>query len=212
MIITDTVVQLLQQYQEKMNTQTKSEEVLKTDLYNCDKCFGSGYIWKDYYQLPTKCSCFMNEINQKEKERMEEIFSSMYKNCTFDNYKIENDWQRKVYDSAKKYLELPNDFSYSILGQSGCGKTHIVVSIAKEMIKKGRNVQMMIYPEFMLRIKSKLGCDGGYDENIKPYKYADVLIIDDLFKGAVKNSKPNETELSIMFDLIDYRYRAQKIH
>lgn len=111
---------------------------------------------------------------------------------------------------AKRYLECPNDFSILLLGQSGCGKTHIAVSIAKELFKKGRNVQMMVYPEFMLRIKNKLGADGGYDETVRQYKYADVLVIDDLFKGAVRNNKPNETELSIVFDLIDYRYRTQR--
>ena len=33
-----------------------------------------------------------------------------------------------------------------------------------------------------------------------------VLIVDDLFKGMLRQGKTNESDLGIMFDLINYRY------
>jgi DNA replication protein DnaC len=38
---------------------------------------------------------------------------------------------------------------------------------------------------------------------------APVLLVDDLFKGATKDGKINESEMRIMFELINHRYLKQ---
>lgn len=80
---------------EKTILQKQSENHSTMDLFNCSKCDNFGYIWEQANTLPRKCDCYKNLLNLKDKERMEEIFSNMYKNCTFDNFKATSDWQQE---------------------------------------------------------------------------------------------------------------------
>lgn len=91
--------------------------------------------------------------------------------------------------------------SFLIVGQSGSGKTHLCQAIFKELIQKDVFIKPMIYREKIIELKQSIN-DVEYTKEMQRLKNADVLFIDDLFKGGF-----TESDIRIMFELIDYRYR-----
>lgn len=185
----------------------KIQTLQTSQEFKCKKCQDFKYIWKDYNTLPEKCTCYVEELTEKQMQRMEQTFANTYKECTFENYKVAEAWQNRMYETSKKFV-TDDKQALLLLGQSGTGKTHLAVSVAKELMKKGTYVEMMVYPEFILSIKSKML--DGYTELIEKYKTCSILIIDDFLKHTIRNGKVNETDLGIMFDVLDYRYRNHK--
>ena len=59
----------------------------------------------------------------------------------------------------------------------------------------------MPYREVVTKLKQNMIDEVYYQNEIAKYKNAPVLLIDDLFKGKV-----NETDINIMFEIVNYRY------
>lgn len=101
--------------------------------------------------------------------------------------------------------------SIAFLGQVGSGKTHLSIAIANVLMKKNIGVRYMQYREDIMRIKQSAMDEEAYAREINKYKTATVLLIDDLFKGAVQKNRMgyeyvNEADLRAMFEIINYRY------
>jgi len=86
-------------------------------------------------------------------------------------------------------------------GQVGSGKTHLSIALALNFIKKGINVVYMPYRDVVTRIKQNMLDKEYYKKQLSKFQLADILLIDDLFKGKV-----NETDINIMFEVVNYRY------
>jgi DNA replication protein DnaC len=65
----------------------------------------------------------------------------------------------------------------------------------------------MPYREAITQIKQVINDEEEYQAQMNKLKNAPVLLIDDLFKWATKDGKVNESELRIMFELINFRYQ-----
>ena len=131
------------------------------------------------------------------------------KNCnmTFANFNEWNEYAARAKSIAIAYFNyFPRDRNKrenSILfcGQVGSGKTHLAISIALNLIKKNYKVVYMPYRDIITKLKQSI-CDADvYLELIDKFKKAEVLLIDDLYKGKI-----NETDVNIMFEIINYRY------
>jgi len=101
--------------------------------------------------------------------------------------------------------------SIAFLGQVGSGKTHLSIAIANELMKQNVGVRYMQYREDVMRIKQSVVDDVAYNKEVSKYKNATVLLVDDLFKGAVHKNRMgyeyvNEADLRAMFEIINYRY------
>jgi DNA replication protein DnaC len=59
----------------------------------------------------------------------------------------------------------------------------------------------MQYREAITALKQNMLDEYYYQREISKYKNATVLLIDDLFKGKI-----TETDINIMFEIINYRY------
>lgn len=94
--------------------------------------------------------------------------------------------------------------SIALLGQVGSGKTHLCMSIANKLLGDGIGVVYMSYRDAIALIKK---AQWGDEENkeLKKYKNAQVLYIDDLFKG-----KNTETDINLIFELVNHRYLTKK--
>lgn len=64
----------------------------------------------------------------------------------------------------------------------------------------------MQYREAITNLKQLITDDFEYQQALNRYKTASVLLIDDIFKGAINQGRVNESEMRIMFELINYRY------
>ncbi len=104
------------------------------------------------------------------------------------------------YITSKAYKQAK---SVMILGKVGSGKTHLAMAIANNLLAKGVMVKYLDYRGFMTQVKQSLIDKDEYQKLIESTKSADVLYIDDLYKGKI-----TDTDINIMFEIINTRYLA----
>lgn len=93
--------------------------------------------------------------------------------------------------------------SLILCGNPGCGKSHLLLAIANNLIRRRVNVVYFPYREIIMEIKQNIMNGQVYSEMINKYKKSEVLLIDDLFKGQITQS-----DINVMFEIINYRYMS----
>src|SRR5690349_17745755 len=106
----------------------------------CPVCEGSGYVFHEDGAAPCKCTQ-MREL--EAKYRLANI-PRKFLNKELSGYVAGNQKQKEILAGAKGFLKTfrGNDHSQPgkgmlMTGREGTGKTHLAVSILKEVIKKG---------------------------------------------------------------------------
>lgn len=146
------------------------------------------------------CEC----RERKEYERILENsgISEAFRQKTLKDYKATNEITRKARGIAFEYASKFNgEGSIGFLGQVGAGKTHLSIAVANALMSKNIGVLYMQYRESITALKQNMLDEYYYQREISKYKNATVLLIDDLFKGKI-----TETDINIMFEIINYRY------
>lgn len=193
--------------------QQKTMETSTSKKYECTECRDTLWIpMGDNNFAPCKC----REVKQARRIIEKSGISSAFESKTIRDYVPKDESQKRARGIAIEYIqhfeEIRNRRNNSImlLGQPGSGKTHLTIAIANALLKAGVAVRYMQYREAMTAIKQVINDDIGYANIMNPWKNTPVLLIDDLYKGVLRNGRANESELSIMFDLINHRYLTQK--
>ncbi|WP_318798482.1 DnaA ATPase domain-containing protein [Clostridium tanneri] len=75
------------------------------------------------------------------------------------------------------------------------------MAIGLNLLTKGIPVVYMSYRDEILKLKQNILDEEFYASSLKRYRLAEVLIIDDLFKGKI-----NESDINIIFEIVNYRY------
>ena len=88
-----------------------------------------------------------------------------------------------------------------LCGQVGAGKTHLGTACSMKLINQGVPVIYMGYREEITALKARIIDPDLYNREMNRYKRANVLFIDDFLKGKV-----TETDLNIIYEIINYRY------
>ena len=156
------------------------------------------------------------EQRQKELEWQIEVnkrncgMPAKYKHRTFDSFKetAENNYPFRV---AKAYAERFEEISAKeknglyISGPVGTGKTHMVASIANELLNTGVKVICMTSVDMLAKIRATFKTESGNDDEvIREFKTADLLIIDDLGK-----EKATEWSAQTIYAIINARYENE---
>lgn len=123
---------------------------------------------------------------------------------------------RTAYNTARNYVEQFDTIRQSennwlaLLGQVGCGKTHLTIGIANALMAQHIGVVYMPYRDEITRIKQVITDEAEYNRVMNRLKNAQVLVVDDLFKEALvtRNGEKvlNDSDLRIMFELLNHRY------
>ncbi len=190
------------------NSQMQSEKEQQESLYKCTKCKDTGYIITNKSHLQptmTPCRCYIADkvkrlwrnsgINTDDLEK------------SFKNFETWNEVSTKMKDTATNYFlrfeEIKAERVNSILlcGNPGSGKTHIALALANNFLKKDIRVVYMPYRDIVTSLKQNMIDEEYYKKTLSKYQTCEVLLLDDLYKGKV-----NETDVNIMFELINYRY------
>lgn len=195
-----------------VRTQIKTSTIGK---YECDKCKDEGVIViidNQGYESGKDCEC---RIKKRQLKILENSgISKAFREKTIDNYITDNDIRTKVKRAAIEYIENFNDKSFSILGQVGSGKTHITIAIANQLLNKGIVVKYAQYGTMINEILAAKNDIIQYNNITNPYKNARVLLIDDLYKGAITTwngeKKVNNRHIEVIFDILNYRYLNNK--
>jgi DNA replication protein DnaC len=196
---------------EQLKEMSKTEEYQSTHpriTYNCDKCKDNqGYVVvREGIEYYVRCDCF----NKTKTERLFKAsqITSEFRMKNFSKFDIT--WLDEIVRSAYKCAVSYNDRfdeirnkrqnSISLLGQSGSGKTHLLMAIANKLLDN--NVQVFYFPfvEGFNDLKSDF---DNLNNRIEKMQKAEVLFIDDLFKGRKDNT---QFQIEQMFAVVNYRY------
>ena len=173
--------------------------------YECNKCRDMMFvIQEDGSAKP--CECRAVRI-AKEKLKASGV-SEEFRKMRFENFDYSKSKETMLaYSTAKSYskkfeeLRVARKNSIMFCGQVGSGKTHLAMSIANILRDNCVGVIYMPYRSSITNLKQSILDDENYQKEINIYKNAQVLMIDDLFKGKI-----TESDINIIYEVLDYRY------
>lgn len=156
--------------------------------------------------IMTPCKCLeMDKVNRLWRSsgiNTEDLDKS------FKNFETWNKKSKEMKDKATNYYMRFNNIkserrnSIMFCGNPGSGKTHMALALANNFLKKnGIRVVYMPYRDIIGKLKRNMIDEEYYKSTLGKYQSAELLLIDDLFKGKI-----NETDINIMFELINHRY------
>lgn len=180
----------------EISTQTKSE-------YKCNICNDLEFIINGNEAIPCKCRA----LREHERRMNKSGIGDEFKSRTFGNYATETSNQAILKDSCMEYVKSKGwtTGGVCILGNVGSGKTHLAMAIANNLLAKGIEVVYVDYRSFISRMKQSLIDKDTYQSEIARLTEAEILYIDDLYKGKI-----TEVDSSVMFEIINSRYLAKK--
>lgn len=176
--------------------------------YDCPECRNKGLIVfiEDGFEIKRPCKCM--KVRDTLRRIHESGLSELLRACTFQNFETTEPFQEHMKRSALEFVKRKSG-CFVACGQSGCGKTHICTAIVGGMIKQGLSARYLVWREEASRLKSH-AADTDYPALITPYKQADVLYIDDLFKTK-ELSDISSADVKLAFELLDHRDRNHLI-
>lgn len=198
------------------NNSTKGN-LNESDGYDCPKCLNRGYflVSKDcgtyYDEVMVICKC--KSIRKALIRLADSGLKSVVSDYRFENYNTESEWQKKLLDTAKSFVDNGEGKWFFIGGQSGIGKSHLCTAIAISLLKRGNDVKYMIWQDEASNLKRAINNTPCANE-LEAYKNVDVLYIDDLFKTGREDGelqKPTLADIKLAFEILNTRIAKQKI-
>lgn len=178
-------------------------------LYKCSLCKDTGYIiipQEHTQDIFRPCKCI--EIEKAKQIWRNSGITPSDIDKSLDNFETWSDKSKEMKLKATRYLmrfdEIKENRRNSIMfcGNPGSGKTHLAIAIATTLLnKRHRKVVYMPYRDMITNLKQNMLDEEYYRKILSKYQTAEVLLIDDLYKGKI-----NESDINIMFELINYRY------
>ncbi|MBQ5317680.1 MAG: ATP-binding protein [Oscillospiraceae bacterium] len=158
-------------------------------IYTCPDCRDKGYINGE------RCSCFNKLLTRFAVEKLNS--EANMPECDFEHFSLDYykgtsnpncpDCHRKMTENLAFCKHYAQNFSLKsdslfILGQTGIGKTHISLSIAKEVSEKGYTVAYGSLLNYLRIIeKEHFGrTTNSENDTLQILIDADLLILDDL--------------------------------
>lgn len=177
-------------------------------IYKCDKCLDREYVIhtrEDGTQYATACEC--KAIREHERRLARSGIGDEFRARKLNNYKANTEGQKAMKSKCVEYLtsEAYKDTSMCILGAVGSGKTHLAMAISNRLLDLGIGVVYVDYRSFISEIKQSMLDKDFYQGEIRKLIEADVLYIDDLYKGKI-----TDTDINIMFEILNPRYLSHK--
>lgn len=124
--------------------------------------------------------------------------------CTFDTYETPHEWQKQALSKAKAFTGEQGKWFY-MGGTSGSGKTHLCTAIAGWFIQRGEETRYLQWRSDIPKLKALRNDSEAYGRGFREFAGAQVLYIDDFFKGNI-----TEADINIAYELINARYINRK--
>lgn len=156
-----------------------------------------------HFMQPCRCVETRRTIRRMQRSGLENIISDNL----FPKYEAVEPWQVTIKAAAMEYAKSLQGWFF-IGGQSGCGKTHLCTAICREELLRGKQVVYMMWRDEAPKLKAAVN-NEDYAAMVNPYKTAEFLYIDDLFKTGANNEArklPTGGDVNLAFEIINYRY------
>ncbi|MBQ7542571.1 MAG: ATP-binding protein [Clostridia bacterium] len=177
--------------------------------YDCPICKNKGctYVLDGMVQLMRPCSCMEIRAGIQRMKR-----SGMYEQLdklTFEAYRVEEQWQKDLLNTAKRYADNHDKPAFFMGGQRGAGKTHLCTAICAALMKQGFAVRYFVWETDVKEILNRSGVSDREEREalVQPLLQSPVVYLDDFFR----KDSPSPAERSIAFDVINRRYIEGKI-
>lgn len=156
------------------------------------------------------------EAAKEAQRRMERLISKAavpgrFIGRTFDNFKAANEVQRGVLDAARAYSHnfakhLAKGDGLIFGGKPGTGKSHLAIAILQDIMP----AYVGLYTTCLGMIQEvrgtwRKGSDKSESEMLRAFCMVDLLVLDE-----VGVQYGTEGEQTIIFDVLDRRYREMK--
>lgn len=143
----------------------------------------------------------------------ESLINPKLKEASFDNYQPTNEELDKAKQIAKRYAEnfsKDNPVNLLLIGNYGTGKSHLSVSMIKEIMDKDFTCIFISTPKLLTKLRSTYNKGSEYTEEqiIESLTKVDCLVLDDIGseQSGQKQDENNQTwATSKLFEIIDSR-------
>ena len=180
-------------------------------VYDCPVCKNKGlvaFLNEDGAFAVHDCSC-----RRIRSSRISAVKSGLGEllNKRVNTFQAEAPWQAQLRERTIAFIEcfrrqdtqLPKGFV--MLGQSGCGKTHLCAAVCNFFIDQGKQVRYMSWLNTADELKIlRIEEPASYRRRMEELSCADVLYIDDLFK-AKSIQGISERDVTRAFQLLNHR-------
>jgi DNA replication protein DnaC len=186
-----------------MNMQTSEKEI-------CPMCNGSGWEPSEIEGTVRRCRC--RDARHVERLLSEARIPKRYEHCDLDSYLPNNhDSQKKAKIFVQHFIEKYPliDVGLIFFGTCGVGKTHLAVSLLKQIIiEKGDPGIFYDFRDLLREIQGSWNSVSQTSELevLRPVLEAKVLVLDEL--GA---NKPTEWVRDTIAHIINCRYNDKKL-
>lgn len=180
-------------------------------VYDCPVCKNKGlvaFLNEDGAFAVHDCSC-----RRIRSSRISAVKSGLGEllNKRVNTFQAEAPWQAQLRERTIAFIEcfrrqdtqLPKGFV--MLGQSGCGKTHLCAAVCNFFIDQGKQVRYMSWLNTADELKIlRIEEPASYRRRMEELSCADVLYIDDLFK-AKSIQGISERDVTLAFEILNHR-------
>jgi DNA replication protein DnaC len=195
----------------KMNVPNSTEpKVFKLEIcFSCER-------EKENKILSKKVEEERKVIRKENLKRMfdeNSLINPKLKSVTFESYNPTTDELAKAKQIAQRYADnfsLENPVGLLLIGNYGTGKSHLSVSIVKELMKKDFECIFISTPKLMTKIRSTYNKQSEYTEDqiINQLSKVDCLVLDDIGSESTRsnaNDNQHTWATSKLFEIIDNR-------
>lgn len=128
-------------------------------------------------------------VRENQAMKMQRTFNrsgirELHMNCSFDNYRVENEGQRIALENARKYAEEFEDniSSFVFSGKPGTGKNHLAAAICNDLLLRDKSVLVITVADIMSSMKGTFSGDSGTTEEklLHHLSTVDLLVIDEI--------------------------------
>lgn len=189
------------QQQSQSSTSLNLEEEKQ---YRCPKCKDREFIFvidQDGKEWAKDCEC--RKVRQHERRIANSHIAKTFRDKGFGNFKEITEKHSMLKKCVMDFFTEKKIQEHSILftGQVGSGKTHLAMALTNNLLKQGKEVIYIDYRTFISKLKQSITDKEEYQKLINEVKNAEILFIDDLFKGKV-----TDADINAMFELVNHRY------
>ncbi|UED79207.1 ATP-binding protein [Lysinibacillus sp. CD3-6] len=223
----DRMAAVMEELQARSQLYSETTVAIEEPNYNCPKCKDTGSylirkkngyyirgveVEQDYYVV-CECSRILKINKLIKSSAITKAFQKMsLKNFSTDNVHpkvVEMKSKAKQYYAAFEEIRGFRQNSIMLIGQPGCGKTHLLTAISNYLMHT-KQVPVLYFPYKDGLNNIAANNFERKNEIMDRMKEVDVLFIDDLFKpiGGKVNVKSWQTE--IIFEVVNSRYLSNK--